>query len=159
MQKNFVVVLQIILWLKLVSFNICIVSCDSIVLFNVSFISLCTELGNLIGENLIETEFVILAGIFSISPLFWVSHCRRDVNILKLVLFNSFPCVIAACGHVSCFWCVHRAMSNLHESRCPICRQPYGYFPTICQMLHFLLLKMYPVAYKTRETYMLGEVF
>lgn len=72
MQKNFVVVLHIILWLELVSFNICIVSRDSIVLFNVSFISLCTELGNLIGENLIETEFVILAGIFSISPLFWL---------------------------------------------------------------------------------------
>ncbi|KAH7862135.1 hypothetical protein Vadar_000553 [Vaccinium darrowii] len=65
--------------------------------------------------------------------------------------------IVLACGHVSCFWCVHRAMSNLHESHCPICRQPYGHFPTICQMLHFLLLKMYPVAYKTRETYMLEE--
>ncbi|KAG5567295.1 hypothetical protein RHGRI_002753 [Rhododendron griersonianum] len=65
--------------------------------------------------------------------------------------------VVLGCGHVSCFWCVHRAMNGLYESHCPICRHPYGHFPTICQMLHFLLLKMYPVAYKTRESHILEE--
>ncbi|XP_057508309.1 E3 ubiquitin-protein ligase PRT1-like isoform X1 [Actinidia eriantha] len=65
--------------------------------------------------------------------------------------------IVLACGHVSCFWCVHRSMNNQHESRCPICRHRYRHFPTICLMLHFLLLKMYPVAYKRRENQILGE--
>ncbi|WOH01863.1 hypothetical protein DCAR_0521249 [Daucus carota subsp. sativus] len=60
--------------------------------------------------------------------------------------------IVLACGHVSCFWCVHRCMNGLRESHCPICRHPYHHFPTICQMLHFLLLKMYPVTYKRRGT-------
>lgn len=63
---------------------------------------------------------------------------------------------VAGCGHVSCFWCVHKSMSGLRESQCPFCRHPYNHFPTICQMLHFLLLKLYPVAYKARESQILG---
>ncbi|KAI9112177.1 hypothetical protein K1719_016700 [Acacia pycnantha] len=59
--------------------------------------------------------------------------------------------VVLSCGHISCFWCVHQSMSPLCESHCPICRNPYYHFPTICWMLHFLLLKMYPIAYKRRE--------
>ncbi|CDP03867.1 unnamed protein product [Coffea canephora] len=59
--------------------------------------------------------------------------------------------VVLACGHISCFWCVHKSMSGLRESHCPLCRHPYHHFPTICQMLHFLLFKMYPVAYQRRE--------
>uniref|UniRef100_A0A5B7BRT7 Putative E3 ubiquitin-protein ligase PRT1 isoform X2 n=1 Tax=Davidia involucrata TaxID=16924 RepID=A0A5B7BRT7_DAVIN len=65
--------------------------------------------------------------------------------------------IVLACGHMSCFWCVHRSMSDLRESRCPICRHLYHHFPTICQMLHFLLLKMYPIAYKRRETQILED--
>ncbi|PIN11554.1 hypothetical protein CDL12_15837 [Handroanthus impetiginosus] len=38
-----------------------------------------------------------------------------------------------------------------HESRCPVCRHPYNHFPRICSLLHFLLLKLYPSAYKRRE--------
>ncbi|KAL8146819.1 hypothetical protein AgCh_004524 [Apium graveolens] len=60
--------------------------------------------------------------------------------------------IVLACGHVSCFWCVHNCMNGLRESHCPICRHPYHHFPTICQMLHFLLFKMYPITYKRRET-------
>ncbi|XP_054779592.1 E3 ubiquitin-protein ligase PRT1 isoform X2 [Prosopis cineraria] len=48
-------------------------------------------------------------------------------------------------------------MNPLRESHCPICRHPYYHFPTICQMLHFLLLKMYPAAYKRREIQTLEE--
>ncbi|KAK2643936.1 hypothetical protein Ddye_019131 [Dipteronia dyeriana] len=59
--------------------------------------------------------------------------------------------VVLACGHISCFWCVYKAMSFWHESRCPVCRHPYNHFPSICQLLHFLLMKLYPVIYKRRE--------
>ncbi|KAI4356422.1 hypothetical protein L6164_000446 [Bauhinia variegata] len=65
--------------------------------------------------------------------------------------------IVLSCGHISCFWCVHKSMDALRESHCPICRHPYYHFPTICQMLHFLLLKMYPVAYKRRELQTLEE--
>ncbi|KAL5702688.1 hypothetical protein ACHQM5_027872 [Ranunculus cassubicifolius] len=65
--------------------------------------------------------------------------------------------IILPCGDISCFWCVHKAMSGVSESRCPKCRSPYGHFPAICQLLHFLLLKMYPVEYKRRENEVLEE--
>ncbi|KAI3449887.1 hypothetical protein Pfo_006552 [Paulownia fortunei] len=65
--------------------------------------------------------------------------------------------VVLACGHISCFWCVHKSMSGLHKSRCPICRNQYYHFPYICQTLHLLLLKMYPTAYKRRENQTLEE--
>ncbi|KAJ6824151.1 E3 ubiquitin-protein ligase PRT1-like isoform X1 [Iris pallida] len=65
--------------------------------------------------------------------------------------------IVLACGHISCFWCVHKAMHGLRTSNCPICRQPYNHFPSICQLLHNLLLKMEPVAYKRREHEVLEE--
>ncbi|GMH20412.1 hypothetical protein Nepgr_022253 [Nepenthes gracilis] len=65
--------------------------------------------------------------------------------------------IVLACGHASCFWCVFKSMSRHRESHCPYCRHPYHHFPTICQMLHILLLKMYPVSYKKRETQILEE--
>ncbi|CAA0823877.1 E3 ubiquitin-protein ligase PRT1 [Striga hermonthica] len=65
--------------------------------------------------------------------------------------------VVLACGHISCFWCVHKSMNGLYESRCPICRNHYYHFPYVCQILHLLLLKMYPVAYKRRENQTLDE--
>ncbi|XP_041005408.1 E3 ubiquitin-protein ligase PRT1 [Juglans microcarpa x Juglans regia] len=65
--------------------------------------------------------------------------------------------VVLSCGHISCFWCVHKSMDIVHESHCPICRHPYNHFPTICQMLHLLLLKEYPIAYKRRENQILEE--
>ncbi|KAK6937654.1 hypothetical protein RJ641_031162 [Dillenia turbinata] len=65
--------------------------------------------------------------------------------------------IVLACGHISCFWCIHGSMNILDKSHCPICRQSYNHFPAICQMLHFLLLKMYPVAYRQREIQILDE--
>ncbi|KAK9288595.1 hypothetical protein L1049_017054 [Liquidambar formosana] len=59
--------------------------------------------------------------------------------------------VVLACGHISCFWCVFKAMDVWQESHCPVCRHPYNHFPSICQLLHFVLLKSYPAAYKRRE--------
>ncbi|KAM7521809.1 hypothetical protein LguiA_011711 [Lonicera macranthoides] len=65
--------------------------------------------------------------------------------------------IVLSCGHVACFWCVHISMNGFRESHCPICRRPYHHFPTVCQMLHFLLLKMYPITYKRREKQVLEE--
>ncbi|KAL0920236.1 hypothetical protein M5K25_009357 [Dendrobium thyrsiflorum] len=68
-----------------------------------------------------------------------------------------FKPVVLACGHMSCFWCVHKAMHVFRASHCAICRQPYIHFPSICQLLHLLVSKMEPVAYKRREKEVLEE--
>lgn len=66
--------------------------------------------------------------------------------------------VVLACGHISCFWCVFEAMGySWQESRCPVCRQSYNHFPSICRQLHFVLLKLYPLAYKRREIQVIEE--
>eukprot|EP00268_Persea_americana_P050358 TRINITY_DN5471_c0_g1_i1.p1 TRINITY_DN5471_c0_g1~~TRINITY_DN5471_c0_g1_i1.p1 ORF type:complete len:407 (-),score=39.37 TRINITY_DN5471_c0_g1_i1:2244-3341(-) len=66
--------------------------------------------------------------------------------------------IVLACGHISCFWCVHKAMCIISvQSYCPICRQPFHHFPSICQLLHSLLVKLYPVAYKRRAKQVLEE--
>lgn len=48
-------------------------------------------------------------------------------------------------------------MHDLRASHCALCRQPYIYFPSICQQLHYLLLKMEPVAYRRRDHEVLEE--
>uniref|UniRef100_A0A0E0CNK0 RING-type domain-containing protein n=1 Tax=Oryza meridionalis TaxID=40149 RepID=A0A0E0CNK0_9ORYZ len=65
--------------------------------------------------------------------------------------------VVIACGHMSCFWCVHNAMHIIRESHCAVCRQPYKHFPSICQLLHHLLIKLEPVEYKRREKEVLED--
>ncbi|XP_020084741.1 E3 ubiquitin-protein ligase PRT1 [Ananas comosus] len=65
--------------------------------------------------------------------------------------------VVLACGHISCFWCVHKAMHGVQESHCALCRKPYIHFPSICQLLHQLLLNLEPAAYKRREKEVLEE--
>lgn len=67
--------------------------------------------------------------------------------------------VVIGCGHIACFWCMHKgmAMDSKLESACPICRHPNKRFPRICRLMHFLLLKMYPLAYKRRELQVAGE--
>lgn len=65
--------------------------------------------------------------------------------------------VVIGCGHMSCFWCVHKAMHFVRESHCAICRQPYNHFPSICQLLHHLLLKLEPAEYKKREKEVLEQ--
>ncbi|KAL4379563.1 hypothetical protein GQ457_02G004390 [Hibiscus cannabinus] len=65
--------------------------------------------------------------------------------------------IVLHCGHIACFWCVHNSMNSQNESHCPVCRNPYSHFPGICETLHFLLLKLYPIAYKKREVQTLVE--
>ncbi|XP_059651844.1 E3 ubiquitin-protein ligase PRT1 [Cornus florida] len=59
--------------------------------------------------------------------------------------------VVLACGHISCFWCIFQSMDSWKGSHCPVCRHSYNHFPSICQLLHVLLLKLYPLAYERRE--------
>lgn len=82
-----------------------------------------------------------------------ISHSFRCCICLDLL----YKPIVLSCGHISCFWCVHRSMNMLRESHCPICRRPYNHFPSICVMLHRLLLKMYPIAYKMREIEILED--
>ncbi|KAG4924854.1 hypothetical protein AAZX31_18G155300 [Glycine max] len=65
--------------------------------------------------------------------------------------------IVLSCGHICCFWCVYNSMNCLRESQCPVCRNQYYHFPTVCQLLHFLLLKIYTAAYKRRENQTLEE--
>ncbi|KAK7395373.1 hypothetical protein VNO78_15925 [Psophocarpus tetragonolobus] len=65
--------------------------------------------------------------------------------------------IVLSCGHICCFWCIYNSMNCLRESQCPVCRHQYYHFPTVCQLLHFLLLKVYTVAYKRRENQTLEE--
>ncbi|KAL7177348.1 hypothetical protein ACSBR2_030660 [Camellia fascicularis] len=48
-------------------------------------------------------------------------------------------------------------MDSCLVSHCPVCRHPYNHFPSICQLLHFLLLKLYLIAYKRREQQVIDE--
>lgn len=107
----------------------------------------------------------LIPGIFCTNPLYSVRHHVTSVRCLQwellnpklTILFSFYPFFIVACGHVSCFWCVHKSMNSMFESYCPICRHPYHHFPTISQTLHLLLLKLYPTAHKRREEQTLGE--
>ncbi|KAL3359964.1 hypothetical protein AABB24_016462 [Solanum stoloniferum] len=54
--------------------------------------------------------------------------------------------VVLGCGHIACFWCIYKAMNTWRESNCPICRHPYHHFPSLCRLMHSLLLKLYPLA-------------
>lgn len=80
-----------------------------------------------------------------------------DVFLCCVCLDLLYKPVVLACGHASCFWCVQKSMSGHRESHCPLCRNPYHHFPTICHMLHALLLKMYPATYKMRANQILEE--
>ncbi|XP_009629471.1 E3 ubiquitin-protein ligase PRT1 [Nicotiana tomentosiformis] len=59
--------------------------------------------------------------------------------------------VVLGCGHIACFWCIFKSMNTLMESNCPICRHPYHHFPSVCRLMHFLLVKLYPLDSARRE--------
>lgn len=54
--------------------------------------------------------------------------------------------VVLGCGHIACFWCIFKAMNTWRESHCPICRHSYHHFPSLCRLMHSLLVKLYPLA-------------
>jgi hypothetical protein len=104
---------------------------------------------NMFCRDILHKPVVIGKSVF-------VQSTRMLLNC-SILCRTHLSITVAACGHMSCFWCVHNAMHVLHESHCPVCRQPYKHFPSICQLLHHLLLKLEPAEYKRREKEGLGE--
>ena len=105
---------------------------------------------------------ICFAGIFCTNQLLSVRfHFFFTFTLQQLgyaILFKThLSSTGAACGHMSCFWCVHKAMHVVRESHCAVCRQPYKHFPSICQLMHHLILKLEPADYKRREKEVLGE--
>ncbi|CAH8392181.1 unnamed protein product [Eruca vesicaria subsp. sativa] len=82
-----------------------------------------------------------------------------DKFLCRVCLELLYKPIVILCGHLSYFWCVHSSMSGLRVSHCPICRDPYLHFPTVCQKVHFLLKKLYPIAHNKREAQLLSYLF
>eukprot|EP00747_Dinoflagellata_sp_TGD_P187417 gnl/TRDRNA2_/TRDRNA2_45064_c0_seq1.p1 gnl/TRDRNA2_/TRDRNA2_45064_c0~~gnl/TRDRNA2_/TRDRNA2_45064_c0_seq1.p1 ORF type:complete len:468 (-),score=87.63 gnl/TRDRNA2_/TRDRNA2_45064_c0_seq1:89-1441(-) len=66
------------------------------------------------------------------------------------------PCV-ASCGHPFCFWCLHLAMSPLAPSACPLCRNPFAHFASICRPLHYAVARLFPQEHEKRCTAVSAE--
>lgn len=81
------------------------------------------------------------------------SECFLCGICLELV----YKPIVQSCGHLFCFWCVHRAMNHDTESYCPLCRSPYTHFPRVCELLHFLLFKAFPEHYRQRAEEVLEQ--
>ena len=60
------------------------------------------------------------------------------------------PCV-NACGHTFCFWCLHKAMDPLADSRCPLCRAGFKHFAAPCDALQGFLAGRFPGTMAARE--------
>jgi hypothetical protein len=65
--------------------------------------------------------------------------------------------VVQGCGHMFCFWCVHRSMSTNAVSHCPVCQKPYVHLPRIAAQLHHLLQAVHPREYAARATEVAAE--
>ena len=60
------------------------------------------------------------------------------------------PCV-NGCGHAFCFWCLHRSMSFVEASHCPLCRATFSQLAAPCAPLHRFLARAFPEALAARE--------
>eukprot|EP00252_Welwitschia_mirabilis_P020917 TRINITY_DN5234_c0_g1_i1.p1 TRINITY_DN5234_c0_g1~~TRINITY_DN5234_c0_g1_i1.p1 ORF type:complete len:486 (+),score=92.79 TRINITY_DN5234_c0_g1_i1:235-1692(+) len=74
----------------------------------------------------------------------------KDEFLCGICLDLVYKPIVQSCGHIFCFWCNHRAMNNIVESHCAICRKPFSHFRRVCEVLHFLLFKMFPMEYRQR---------
>lgn len=52
--------------------------------------------------------------------------------------------VVKQCGHAACFMCTHRAMDQLAESACPLCRAPFHHLGAVCEPLHSFIVRTFP---------------
>lgn len=109
--------------------------------------------------------FFRLKMVLYFSGIFFTSRLLLVMTLLlgKTLRVISFSTILtrffyAACGHVCCFWCIHKSMSGVSDSSCAFCRSSYSHFPSICQTFHFLIWKMYPVSYKRREEQVFGKL-
>lgn len=91
---------------------------------------------------------LLCAHVALLSPL---SFSRCSLRVLLVCLWCSYGGVLAACGHVFCFWCVHKAMSPFADSHCPMCRRAFTHFPRTCALLHHLLVRAFPAEFAARE--------
>eukprot|EP00249_Psilotum_nudum_P015565 c25394_g1_i2 orf=275-1333(+) len=92
------------------------------------------------------------------------ANVPKDLATLVGEHFNCLIClelvhkpVVHACGHLFCFWCVHRTMNAYAESHCPLCRRPFIHFPRVCEQLHSFLQKTVPLEYSLRAKEVLED--
>ena len=65
--------------------------------------------------------------------------------------------VVQGCGHMFCFWCVHRSMNTNSVSHCAVCQKSYVHLPRISSQLHHLLQVVYPREYAARAAEVADE--
>lgn len=65
--------------------------------------------------------------------------------------------VVQGCGHMFCFWCVHRSMNTSTVSHCPVCQKAYIHQPRVAPQLHHLLQLIYPREYESRALEVAAE--
>lgn len=65
--------------------------------------------------------------------------------------------VVQVCGHMFCFWCVHRSMNPSTVSHCPICQKSYVHLARIAPQLHHHLQLAYPREYESRAREVAAE--
>jgi len=64
------------------------------------------------------------------------------------LLYN--PCT-PKCGHVLCYWCLHKSMNPWGESLCCICRTPFEHQPHPTEGLAAFIRNRFPSEYAERE--------
>lgn len=72
--------------------------------------------------------------------------------ICAICLSLAYKPVVLGCGQVFCFWCGHDLLTGVKDAECPICRDSFHHLPRVCPLLHSLLMKIYSIEYKRRET-------
>ncbi|GBG84652.1 hypothetical protein CBR_g39028 [Chara braunii] len=63
----------------------------------------------------------------------------------------AFKPVVNVCGHMFCLMCIHKAMSPIRGSSCPLCRRGYSHLPRVCALLDKFVETTFPTEYAERE--------
>ena len=83
----------------------------------------------------------------------WRPPPERQTRISKEFDQEDFHCpvcrellwkpVIKQCGHAACFLCTHKAMDQLCDSACPLCRAPFRHLGDVCEPLHNFICRTF----------------
>ena len=78
---------------------------------------------------------------------------RQERSVSKEFDSEDFACpvcrellwkpVIKQCGHAACFLCTHKAMDQLCDSACPLCRAPFRHLGAVCEPLHNFICRTF----------------
>ena len=78
---------------------------------------------------------------------------RQERSVSKEFDSEDFACpvcrellwkpVVKACGHAACFLCTHKAMDQLCDSACPLCRAPFRHLGDVCEPLHNFICRTF----------------